>query len=129
MVQLENGGAVEIPRSFDGHYYVTVMMNNTPVDFVIDTGATEIVLTQEDARRIGIDIDHLAFSGRAQSANGTVSTASARIATVSLGPFTDRNVRVAVNGGEMPGSLLGMSYLNRFNKVSIEGGKLVITRD
>ncbi|MEO8531475.1 MAG: TIGR02281 family clan AA aspartic protease [Deltaproteobacteria bacterium] len=129
LLQMNNAGEVEIPRSYDGHYYVTLMMNNTPVEFVVDTGASQIVLTQADAQRIGIDLQSLRFNGTAYSANGTVATANARIATVTMGPFTDRNVAVSVNGGEMQGSLLGMSYLNRFSKVSIEGKKLLLSRN
>jgi aspartyl protease family protein len=129
LVQLNNAGEVEIPRSFDGHYYVTVVMNSTPVEFVVDTGASDIVLSKEDATRIGIDLDALRFTGTAYSANGAVATATARIATVTMGPFVDSDVRVSVNGGEMQGSLLGMSYLSRFSKVSIEGQKLILKRN
>ena len=129
LIQLNASGDVEIPVSFDGHYYVTLLMNGTPVDFVVDTGATEIVLTMEDAAKIGIRPESLRFNGQAMSANGVVRTAVARIADVQMGPFRDRNVRVAINEGEMPGSLLGMSYLSRFDKVSIEGRKMVISRN
>ena len=66
--------------------------------------------------------------GRAETANGTVRTANARVDRVALGDITDRNVRVSVNGGEMDGSLLGMTYLSRFEKVEIEGRRLVLTR-
>lgn len=121
-------GVIEVPRSFDGHYHLTLRMNGTPVDFIVDTGATDVVLSQQDAARIGIDPESLAFTGRALTANGTVSTARARVEEVALGPIVDRNLPVSVNGGEMDGSLLGMSYLQRFERLEISDGVLVLER-
>ena len=121
-------GTIEVPRGFDGHYYLVLHLNDVPVEFIVDTGATDVVLTLKDARRIGIDIDGLVFSGVASTANGTVRTAFARIDDVRLGNIRDRGLTVSVNGGEMPGSLLGMSYLRRFEKIEIAGGRLILTR-
>lgn len=121
-------GVIEVPRSFDGHYHLTLRMNGTPVDFIVDTGATDVVLSQTDAARIGIDPAELAYTGRAQTANGLVNTARARVDEVALGPIVDRNLPVSVNGGEMDGSLLGMSYLQRFERLEISGGMLVLER-
>ena len=67
------GTSITVPRSQDGHYYLTVDVNNVPVEFLVDTGASDLVLTKEDAERVGIDVDNLAFLGRAQTANGPVS--------------------------------------------------------
>lgn len=121
-------GVIEVPRSFDGHYHLTLRMNGTPVDFIVDTGATDVVLSRQDATRIGIDPESLAFTGRALTANGTVSTARTRVEEVALGPIVDRNLPVSVNGGEMDGSLLGMSYLQRFERLEISDGVLVLER-
>ena len=120
--------SIEVPRAFDGHYYLVLHLNGVPVEFIVDTGATDVVLTLNDARRIGIDPDTLVFSGSATTANGTVRTAFARIDDVRLGDIRDRSLRVAVNGGEMTGSLLGMSYLRRFEKIEISGDRLILTR-
>ena len=46
----------------------------------------------------------------------------------AIGPFTDARVSASVNDGEMKGSLLGMSYLQRFAKIEISGGRMVLTR-
>ncbi len=62
--------SVTIPVSRNGHYNLRLSINSVLVDFVVDTGATDIVLSQSDAKRIGIDIDTLAFTGRASTANG-----------------------------------------------------------
>jgi aspartyl protease family protein len=125
---LADGGRIEVPRGFDGHYYLTLGMNGTPVRFVVDTGASDIVLTREDAARVGLDPSALIYSGVAMTANGQVRTARARVNEVSLGPITDRDVAVSVNEGEMPGSLLGMAYLQRFDRIEISDGTLILER-
>lgn len=121
-------GRIEVPMARDGHFHMTLGVNGVPVEFVVDTGASEIVLTQEDAERAGIAIDGLPFLGTANTANGTVRTAQVRLDEVDLGGITDRNVRALVNGGEMNGSLLGMTYLNRFSEVSFGNGTMVLQR-
>jgi len=115
---------IEVPRSNDRHFNLIMRLNGEPIDFVVDTGATDIVLSLQDARRAGLNPDDLAFSGTARTANGTVSTAYTRIDEVAIGPVTFSNVRVAVNGGEMRGSLLGMSFLDRFERMEITGNRL-----
>ena len=121
-------GQVTVPRAADGHYYLTVAVNGAPVNFLVDTGATAVVLTTDDARRAGFDPDTLAFVGRAQTANGEVRTAPVWVEELSLGTFQDRNFRVSVNGGEMDKSLLGMTYLQRWSSIEIRNGALVLTR-
>lgn len=124
----QESGEISVPQSPDGHYYLTLDINGTPTRFVVDTGATEMVLSVEDASRAGINVNGLAYLGRAETANGTVRTAAVRLDTVELGPFTDRNMPAAVNAGDMPGSLLGMRYLNRYDRLEIRDSTLVLER-
>lgn len=121
-------GSVTVPRGFDGHYRMTLDVQDVPVEFIVDTGATDLVLSRADAERAGIDTDALAWTGRARTANGTVETASVVLDEVALGDAVDRNVRAAVNGGEMDMSLLGMTYLERFGRIEISGGELTLER-
>lgn len=123
-----SGGQIEVPRRPDGHFYLTAEINGKAVNFIVDTGATDVVLTQADAERVGIDPDGLTFIGSASTANGVVRTAPAYVSTMQIGPVSDRNVRVYVNEGQMEESLLGMSYLQRFAKIEITGNTLVLTR-
>jgi len=122
------GGRIEAPRHADGHYYLTLGVNGVPVKFMVDTGASDIVLSQRDARRVGIDPSALSYYGSASTANGMVRTAPVRLATLSLGGVSNHDVRAWVNNGQMDGSLLGMAYLQRFRSVQISAGKLVLTR-
>jgi aspartyl protease family protein len=121
-------GQIEVPRAGDGHYYVVLKISGVKVRFVIDTGATDLVLTARDARRVGIDPATLAYIGQASTANGIVKTARVWLKDVSLGNYTDPSVRADVNGGQMETSLLGMSYLQKFGKIEIAGDKMVLTR-
>ncbi|HCI07326.1 TIGR02281 family clan AA aspartic protease [Ascidiaceihabitans sp.] len=119
---------VTIPVSRNGHYNLRLSINSVLVDFVVDTGATDIVLSQSDAKRIGIDIDSLAFTGRASTANGVVETARITLDTIEIANIVDRDVSAVVNKGELFGSLLGMGYLQRWGRIEIENGILSLTR-
>ena len=121
-------GRVEVPRGPDGHYYLTLDINETPVRFVVDTGATGMVLTKADATRVGLTDDDMIFYSEAMTANGPVRTAPVRLEDVALGPFHDSNVRAFVNEGDMTKSLLGMEYLNRYARLEISNGRLVLER-
>ncbi len=123
---LEDGARIEVPRRTSGHFHLTVELDGVPVDFLVDTGATDIVLNEADARRVGLNPDGMAFIGRARTANGEVETAYGTVGEIKLGPIVHRNVSVAVNRGDMPGSLLGMSYLGRFDRIEISGDKLTL---
>lgn len=119
-------GNIEVPRSPDGHYRMTLNVNDAPITFVVDTGATDIVLSKSDAAKAGLDPSALPFIGRAYTANGEVRTAPVTLDTVKLGDMLDRRVPASVNGGELEQSLLGMSYLQRFREITISGGKLIL---
>lgn len=125
---MDGGARIEVPRSFDGHYYLTLDINGVATEFVVDTGATDMVLTQADARRVGIDPDRLAYTGSAGTANGVVRTARVSLDEVDVGGLRDRNVLAVVNEGEMDTSLLGMRYLNRFDRLEISDGRLLLER-
>ncbi|MCX7559603.1 TIGR02281 family clan AA aspartic protease [Sulfitobacter sp. F26204] len=117
-----------VPRARDGHYYLSAEVNGTSIRFVVDTGATDMVLTQSDAKRAGIDPGDLAYLGRANTANGEVRTAFVRLDSVQLGSVSDHDVPAVVNEGQMEQSLLGMGYLQRWGRIEIAGGELILTR-
>jgi len=122
------GEEVIIPQSPDGHYYIALNINGNTVDFVVDTGASQVVLSQLDARRVGINPADLPYLGVAYTANGTVRTADVELDRVSIGPYTDTGVRAVVNEGDMAGSLLGMTYLNLYDNFAISNGELILSR-
>lgn len=117
---------IEVPRGPDGHFHLTLQLNGQPIEFLVDTGATDMVLSLADAERAGLNPYELAFLGTARTANGTVRTAFTTLDTVALGPVEFQRVRAAVNGGEMRGSLLGMSFLSRFERLEIADNRLTL---
>ena len=121
-------GTVTLPRARDGHYYLTVQINGSPIRFVVDTGASDMVLTREDAQRVGLSPDTLNYLGRANTANGEVRTAFVRLNEVQLGDVRDFDVPAVVNDGEMGQSLLGMGYLQRWGRIEISNNELILTR-
>ncbi len=123
-----DGARIELPRAPDSHYYLDALVNGAPVRFVVDTGASDIVISRADAIRIGLHPDGLAFTGQANTANGLVRTAPVRLDSFDVGGVTDRGLRAVVNAGDLQDSLLGMRYLQRFKTMHITDGKLVLER-
>jgi aspartyl protease family protein len=123
------GGARElvITRADDGHFHVDGKANGASVRFLVDTGATGTVLTMEDARRAGIDVDSIAFNRPVQTANGTAFYASATLDSLTIGPEKLTSVPVGVMPGDaMDTSLLGMSTIDRFSGWRVEGDQMVL---
>jgi aspartyl protease family protein len=121
------GGEITLPRARDGHYYITLDIDGTPLEFMVDTGATNVVLSRGDAQTLGIDPGGLVYLGTAQTANGTVRTARVILENVTLGQFADASLAAYVNDGDMDGSLLGMDYLGRY-RIEIAGDQMILRR-
>ncbi|HRM75263.1 MAG TPA: TIGR02281 family clan AA aspartic protease [Paracoccus sp. (in: a-proteobacteria)] len=123
-----DGNRIEVPVGNDGHYHLTAQVNDVSIRFVIDTGASSIALGPRDAERVGIDLDNLAYIGEARTANGIVETAPVRLDTLTIGDIRDENVPAMVLRADLEQSLMGMSYLSRFARVSIEANRLILER-
>ena len=119
-------GSVSFPAGPDGHFRIQALVNGGKVTFMVDTGASDIVLAPSDARRIGIDPDSLAFDQQAETANGMVLGASVRLASMTVGPIDMGELPATVNGADMSESLLGMEFLNRLRGWRVENGVLTL---
>jgi len=126
--QQSEDGAIIIPKEIDGHFHLTVTINDRPIEFLVDTGASDIVLTRKDAARVGFDPNRLDYWGMANTANGTVRLAIIRLETVRLGEFIDKNIRASVNKAPMEKSLLGMRYLSKFRAIEISNDQMILKR-
>jgi aspartyl protease family protein len=115
-------------RAADGHFYAVAEVNGAPVRFMIDTGASDIVLAAADARAAGLDTERLNYVLPTITANGRTMSAPVRLETVALGGLVDHAVPASVSGGELDQSLLGMRYLDRFRSVRFEGNMLYLSR-
>ena len=126
--QQSEDSAIIIPKEIDGHFHLTVTINDRPIEFLVDTGASDIVLTRNDAARVGFDPNRLDYWGMANTANGTVRLATIRLETVRLGEFIDKNIRASVNKAPMEKSLLGMRYLSKFRAIEISNDQMILKR-
>jgi aspartyl protease family protein len=93
---------------------------------MVDTGATDVVLAPNDARRIGIDTAALVFDQLADTANGTVSGAAVRLDSLTVGSIEMNGLPATVNGADMSESLLGMEFLGRLRGWRVENGVLTL---
>ncbi|MFN3292683.1 MAG: TIGR02281 family clan AA aspartic protease [Gemmobacter sp.] len=114
-------------RAPDDHFYLTLDVAGTPVRFMVDTGASTIVLGDRDADRLGIDRRSLAYVGQARTANGTIRTARVTLRGVSLEGTPLGDLPAWVGDGPLDVSLLGMEFLNRFARVEMTRDRLVLT--
>jgi len=120
------GGVVEVRAGDHGHFVLEARVDGTDIRFLVDTGASDVVLSPADARRLGFDPDKLDFTRTYRTANGTVMGAPVRLGRVSVGAITVENVRASVNGAAMNRSLLGMSFLGRLGGYEVRDDKLIL---
>jgi clan AA aspartic protease (TIGR02281 family) len=109
-----------------GHFYLDAEVNGTPVHFLVDTGATLVSLSPQDARAIGLAPDELNFSAVMSTANGTARAAPLRLRSLRLGQLEVEDVPAVVMEQPMGVSLLGLSFLNRLDGYSIRDGRLTL---
>jgi aspartyl protease family protein len=124
-----NAGAsiVSLPAGAYGHFEAEAEINGRPIDVMVDTGASLVALTYEDAERLGIYVKPTDFTHIAKTANGTTSVAPVTISRISIGDITVRDVHGVVSErGKSERTLLGMSFLGRLSRVEMRGGTLVL---
>jgi aspartyl protease family protein len=131
-ISVSGSGAIVLRAGRNGHFNLDLQVNGTPVNFILDTGASDLVLSQADAARVGLDPQSLPYLGRARTANGEVGLARVTLDDVVLAhdglEIRDKNVPAFVNEGELDVSLLGMGYLRRYARIAIEGDRLILER-
>jgi len=112
-----------------GHYYVTAYLNGTPVNALIDTGATHVAMNSAQARQLGIDYRR-GQQGTAQTANGPVTAYLVNLSRVQVGDIVLGNVAAQVTEGgraQLPYVLIGMSFLKHV-EMQRSGGTMVLQR-
>lgn len=121
------GRQVEIRAGSNGHYFANAEINGRPVDVMVDSGASIVALTFEDAERAGLYVRDGDYTQRVNTANGLARIAPVVLDRVSIGNITVRDVPAAVSEpGKLTTSLLGMSFLRRLQRVDMRGGILVL---
>jgi aspartyl protease family protein len=123
-----NPEAVVVVRAIDGHFGVRAEIDGEPMTLLVDTGASFVTLTPEDAADIGIDPATLAFVVPIRTANGMIKTASIRLDRIAIGPIERRDVPALVAPeGALDQSLLGLSFLDTLHGYAVNGDRLVLT--
>jgi aspartyl protease family protein len=118
-------GTVELHRAPDRHFYAEAQVNGARIRFLVDTGASSVVLTHADAQRAGIATGDYSAIGR--GAGGEVRLLPVTIARLGLGPASAEQVPAMVaEEGALGVSLLGQSYLSRLESVAIEGDRMIL---
>lgn len=112
-------------KARDGHFHILVAINGVPIEFLLDTGATDVSMNMQDAARCGIDVNALQYNKQYRTANGVVKGADAKV-SITIANRTFNNFTINVNSGEMDGGLLGMSFLSLFPEVEMTGEQLKI---
>lgn len=100
----------------DGHYWADADIQGCTVKVLIDTGATVVALTREDARKLGFDLAPEEFNRPVQTASGPTQAATVRLRHVSVAGVRIADVEALVVRDGLTHSLLGMSYLGRLSK-------------
>lgn len=120
-------GYVELAADMSGHFQADLEINGRRVDAMVDTGATVVAMSHEDARRAGIMLSSKDYTHRVRTANGIARVAPVTLSRVRLGDIIIRNVQGVVSEqGAMNGTLLGMSFLSRLSRFEIREGRLIL---
>jgi aspartyl protease family protein len=125
-VRISADGALTVSRAADGHFHMEGEINGSRESFLVDTGASDIVLSQRAATAAGLNPETLNYSRSYQTANGTVSGAPVHLDSLRVGTVMLRDIPASVNKGKMDESLLGMEFLNRFKSYHVEDNQLTL---
>ncbi len=121
------GRSVEVARASGGDFDLTAQINGASVAMVLDTGASSVVLTREDAKAAGLPLEVLAYTVSIDTANGRTRAAPVRLDRIAIGGLIERSVGALVaQPGQLKTSLLGMSFLNRLQSWEVHGDRLLL---
>ena len=119
-------GETVLERAGDGHFYAEASVEGQPVLFLVDTGASVVALTGDDAAELGLSWNDSELRRIGQGASGTVHGIDITIGELTLGGFRGRNVPAVIIPEGLPISLLGQSFLSRIENVEIASDRMVL---
>ena len=122
-----HGRMVEVARTNSGDFDILARVNGVRVPMVLDTGASSVVLTQQDAKAAGLPLEVLDYTVSIDTANGRTHAAQVTLDRLAVGGLEERSVEaLIVQPGQLRTSLLGMSFLNRLQSWQVSGDRLVL---
>lgn len=121
------GRTVHLKAGANGHFFSRIHVNGRAVDAMVDTGASIVALTYEDAVSAGVTVREPDFTHRVSTANGVARVALVTLDSVSIEDIRVHNVRAAVaERGKLTRTLLGMSFLGQLSRTEMSRGVLVL---
>jgi aspartyl protease family protein len=125
--QASQGSVVSIPKSSrDGQFWADATVNSGYVRFLVDTGASAVALTKEDARKAGLRLHELSYNVPIRTAGGRNMAARVQLKSIAIGSITLRNIEALVVPEGLETSLLGMTYLGQLQKVEATPSALLL---
>ncbi len=123
-VEQPDGNVVTLTRSGDGHFYTSANIGAVQVNFLVDTGASMVALTADDAHSLGLhwSPDELTVVGR--GANGDIQGKPVILESLSVGGFHAQNLRAVIIPEGLDVSLLGQSFLSKIGNVNIKANQM-----
>ena len=118
--------AAILKKEADGHFWANSDVDGFSVKFMIDTGASTVVLTYRDAQRIGLDPKNLDYSWSIRTAGGEVKGASVLLPSIRIGQVEIENVEAMVLRDGLDQSLLGMTFLGELYSYEFKQNSLII---
>jgi aspartyl protease family protein len=119
--------ATELKADSSGHYFAKADINGTTIPVMVDTGASGVALSYEDADKVGLRPHGLDYDTPVNTANGIVKAARVKLRRVEVDNVRVRDVDgLVLPEGALRGSLLGMSFLSRLSSFRIENGVLYL---
>jgi aspartyl protease family protein len=124
---VSHGRTVEVARTNSGDFDISARINGVRVPMVLDTGASSVVLTPQDAKAAGLPLEVLNYTVSIDTANGRTRAAQVTLDRLAVGGLEERSVEaLIVQPGQLRTSLLGMSFLNRLQSWQVSGDRLVM---
>ncbi|KQV81723.1 TIGR02281 family clan AA aspartic protease [Rhizobium sp. Root1220] len=121
----EGGKEVILHKLMNGHYEAYVTVNGQSIAMLVDTGASMVALSSEDAKRVGLIPENLDYTMTVMTANGRALAAPVTLAEVAIGPIVRKNVAASVaEDGKLDQSLLGMSFLSTLGSLQMQTDEL-----
>lgn len=124
---ISQGRTVAVARTSGGDFAINALINGAHVAMVLDTGASSVVLTRDDAKAAGLPIEVLDYTVNIDTANGRTRAAPVTLDSVAVGSLVEHSVDALVaQPGQLKTSLLGMSFLDRLQSWEVSGDRLLL---
>jgi aspartyl protease family protein len=122
-----SGRSLTLESGRGGHFEVEARIEGRHIDFIVDTGASLVIMRESDAAQIGIRPMRSDYTATVSTANGKIKAAPAKLDRIEVGGITVYAVSVLVLPDEaLWKNLLGMSFLSRLKRYEYANGRMVL---